>query len=129
VSMSVGHSSAIDRVRNYTEKLIPSQVGEDLTTMKPAMVGVMTVIFGEVTEIEDRVKAILATKTGVTVKQSIWYQNLARKAYSIRRKWYGGNMLDVLFAALVDLYKARGLTEANELQILNEIFAWTPPAP
>lgn len=124
-----GGSTAMDRIENYSNKLIPAQVAEDFTTMKPGMVAVETLVFSELTDIEDRVKAITATKVAVTVKQAIWYQNFARKAYQIRRTWLGGDTLDGLYAALVDLYKARGLVEATCLQILNEVFAWTPPAP
>jgi hypothetical protein len=119
------------RLERYTMKLMPSQVAEDFTAQKPGMVAQETVIFNELAEMEDRVKAVVAasaTAVDGSVKYSIWWQNFARKAYHIRRVWLGGTVLDTIYAALVARFAARGCTEATLLQILNEVFAWSPPA-
>ena len=116
-----------ERIQNYSDKLIPARVAEDLTTKKPAMVSMETVIFNELVTIEDRVKGVLSGETENTIFYP-WFHDFSREVWKAQRRFGGGTALVNEVALLVYKWKTRGLTEAVLTKIRDEVFAIPAPA-
>lgn len=125
----MAQTSPGERIQKYTQKLIPARIATLLTTKKAGMVAKMTAVVARQMEIEARVRGIYATKSTCTMTDPAFLQGFAKRAERISCRFGGGDLLDTEYAALVVQYKAYGCTEAWLLQILNEVFGWTPPAP
>jgi hypothetical protein len=120
---------ANERIQNYSDKLIPVRVQEDLTTKKPSMVALVTVIFNEQSTIEDRVKGVLSGEAVNSISYP-WYHAFSREVWKAQRRFGGGTALVNEVALLVYKWKTRGMTEAILDKIRDEVFAIpAPPAP
>ena len=121
-------SSLDDRVRKYTEGVIPARIAEDFTTKKPVMVSKVTERMTELTTIEDRVKGVLSSEAALTCDY-VKYHNFAREIYKLQRRFGGGvGMVDEV-ALVLAKWQARGCTNAILTKIRNNIFAVSAPTP
>jgi hypothetical protein len=121
-------TGAGQRVEKYTMKVIPARISSFLTANKPAMVARMSAVVDRQVEIEGRVRGILATTSGFTIPDCAFFQGFAKKANTLFATYGGGGVLDGEVDSLLDLYVAYGLNRTVMLQVLNEVFAYTPPA-
>jgi hypothetical protein len=120
-------SSLDDRIRRYTDRLIPERVKEDLTAQKSFMVNKLAERTTELITIEDRVKAVLATKDATTSDYPK-YHTFARQVYKLQRRFGGGIGLNDEVALLVAKWKARGCTEAVLIAVRDAVFSIPAPA-
>ncbi|MEO0107640.1 MAG: hypothetical protein ABIK62_00475 [candidate division WOR-3 bacterium] len=119
--------SVEDRIRNYTDGVIPERVKEDFTTKKPIMVAKITDLFNQLTTIEDRVKGVLSGESVATCDY-VKYHCFAREVWKKQRRFGGGTGLIDEVALLVAKWRARGCTDSVLTKIRNEVFALQPPS-
>jgi hypothetical protein len=118
--------SPTDRIERYSNKMIPERIKEDFTTAKPGMVSKETAIFASQAAIEEQVKALL----GDTATASIlypWYYAYAKQIDRLHRHLSGTALVNEV-ALAVAKWKARGLVEANLIEIRDVVFGIPAPA-
>ena len=119
-------TSVEDRIRRYTERLIPDRVKEDFATQKPVMVAKVTEIFNLLVTIEDRVKGILSGEAVITVDYPK-YHAFSKEIFKLQRRFGGGSGLNEEVALLVAKWKARGCLEPVLNKIRDEVFSIPAP--
>ena len=119
-------SSLDDRIRRYTDRLIPERVKEDLTIQKPFMVNKLAERMAELTTIEDRVKAILANKTAPTSDYPK-YHSFAREVYKLQRRFGGGTGLNDEVALSMAKWRSRGCLEPALIAVRDSLFSIPEP--
>jgi hypothetical protein len=120
--------SANSRINNYTTKLIPARVAEDFTAKMPTMVSAETTQINQMTDIEDRVRGILATEAVISMAYPKYYA-FSKEVYGLQRHLEGGNALITEVALCEAKWTARGCTSAVLDTIRTSVFAIPAPLP
>jgi hypothetical protein len=113
---------ANSRINNYTTKLIPARVAEDLTAKMPDMVAAITTVFNQLVDIEDRVRGILAGEAVWSVDYPKYYA-FARQVFSMQRHLGGGNALILEVALCQSKWTARGCVGTVLDRIREDLFS------
>jgi hypothetical protein len=116
------------RIDNYTYRLNPTRIMEDITAKKPDMVAQETTIFSELQAIEEHVRGVLSGETAASI-QYPFYQAFAKEVWKVHRHYGGGNVVIDEVALLVSKWKTRGLTESVLNKIRDEVFGIPAPTP
>ena len=124
----MARKSANSRINNYTTKLIPARVAEDFTSKMPTMVSGETTQINQLTDIEDRVRGILATEPVISMDYPKYYA-FTKEVYGLQRRLEGGNALITEVALCQAKWTARGCTGTVLDTIRNSVFAIPAPVP
>lgn len=116
-----------ERIANYTYRLNPDRIRDALVVKKPAMVAGMRERITELYQIEQAVKAVLASEPTVTAIQVFFYHACAREIYGKQRTYSGGEQLLHDVALILAKWQGRGLAEPVLIRIRNEVFSIPAP--
>jgi hypothetical protein len=119
-------SDAIKRLNRYTAGVIPQRIMEDIQREKDSMVAQETQRFGDLYQIEQLVKGVLATEAASAI-QSPFFQSFAREVYAKQRTFPGGAQLNGEVALLLAKWKGRGLTESILIKVRDAVFSIPAP--
>jgi len=119
--------SAQDRINNYISGVSPERTREDLIAKKPDMVAQEHAVFDQQWNIENEVKAVLASEDAVTSIRVPMYMAFANELAREKAHFSGGAQLNNEAAVLLAKWKARGLNQAVLIRIRNEVFSIPAP--
>ena len=119
--------SADDRLRKYSDKLIPTRVQNFLTLWLPNMIDSFGEVANELNAIREHVWGILSGEL-VVLPMYARYLAFANQVYSCYRKYGGGSGTVEWVAQLVAKWMSRGCEEPILNKIRDEVFAIPAPA-
>lgn len=119
-----------DRMSNYTAKLIPARVAEDLTTKRAQMLSNMGLVIDEQIAVEQLTHGYLGTLVpGIDTTLAVWYLAAAKQMWKASRHWTGGGVFDTEMAVIIAHWVERGYDEATLLGLALAVVGWRPPTP
>jgi hypothetical protein len=124
----VPKKSALQRLKNYQNKLTPEGVKQALDIKIDDMRQRQRATVEELVEIEEHVQSVLAGED-VTVIQYPFYHDFARQLYRLKKKYLGGKGLLKEVELLIYIWTERELDDKVLRKIKDEVFALKEPVP
>jgi len=115
----------VQRLESYVLKLDPERVKQDLEKRRSGMLARQQEAISALTDVEARVKAILASEDVPTILY-VYYYDFARETFRVQRRMGGGNGLSKEVTLLIYKWKERTLQESVLERIRDEVFSIAP---
>ena len=115
----------VQRLESYVLKLDPERVKQDLEKRRSGMLARQQEAISALTDVEARVKAILAGEDVPTILY-VYYYDFARETFRVQRRMGGGNGLSKEVTLLIYKWKERTLQESVLERIRDEVFSIAP---
>jgi hypothetical protein len=113
---------AVQRMESYVLKLNPERVKQDLEKRQNGMLNRQREAIVALTDIEAKVKAVLASEDIPTILY-VYYYDFARETFRLQRRLGGGNGLSKEVTLLIYKWKERTLQQRVLERIRDEVFS------
>jgi len=114
----------IRRIAKYSAKIDSTVVSERYKAVKPLMTEQVSNLYGQLVEVEAKVKAVLEGVSGMKVIEIPAYLSYSREVWRALRT-HAGNVGVAEAQAIKDKWKGRGLTDATLKKIATDVFGIT----
>jgi hypothetical protein len=115
----------IRRIAKYSAKIDYDSIAQRYTSVKPLMTEQVSNIYGEIVDVEAKVKATLEGATpAVKITEIPGYLSYSRELWSSLRR-HTGNIGIAEAQAIKDKWKARGLKDTVLKEIASNVFGIT----
>jgi len=113
---------------NWDAKYVTSSIKIALDNRRPAMLASVSERLDELQSLSDLFRGVLASH-GINKLFFSAYWAACEKMYAGKRKWPGGDTLDMEMAEIISTFTTRGLTADVLETVAAECFGWIAPTP
>lgn len=113
---------------NWDAKFVTASVKTALDNRRPSMLMNVGERLDELESLDVLLRGVLAGQGINKIMYGLYYA-ACESMYAAKRKWPGGDTLDLEMAEIISVWTTRGLTGATLEVIAAECFGWIAPTP